>query len=295
VQFRPLTETIRCDLGECPVYDDTNDVVLFEDIPNKAIHSVDLKTAAKKSWTFASEVGSFGLASSGKLIVALRHVVGLFDRDDGSFTELATIERDNPDTRLNDGKVGPDGAFWVGSMDNSGRPELKPIGALYRIDATGKVEKKADGVTVSNGLAWTADGKTMIHTDSRARWIDRWRFDPATGAIGERKRIVSDIPEEQGRPDGGAMDAEGCYWSAGVSAARLNRYDLDGKLLAQYAVPVAAPTMPCFAGPDMKTLFVTSLRLGRKPELLEKYPLTGITIVGRSDVAGVPVERFRDV
>ena len=136
----------------------------------------------------------------------------------------------------------------------------------------GKVEKKVDQIYTSNGLAWTPDGRTMIHTDSRGRWIDRWTFDPATGAISDRRRIVADIEEAAGRPDGGATDAEGCYWSAGVSAGRLNRYDLDGKLLAHYPVPVAAPTMPCFGGPDLKTLFVTSLRTGRSPEALAKFP-----------------------
>ena len=297
LEFKPLDETIRCDLGECPSYDDRLDAILFEDIVNRTIHSVDLKTGAARKWTFPSEVGSFGLTETGKLVVALRHVVGLFDRDSGGFAELATIEGDNPGTRLNDGKVGPDGAFWVGSMDNRGLPsaEAKPIGALYRVDASGKVEKKVDQIYTSNGLAWTPDGRTMIHTDSRGRWIDRWTFDPATGAITDRRRIVADIEEAAGRPDGGATDAEGCYWSAGVSAGRLNRYDLDGKLLAHYPVPVVAPTMPCFGGPDLKTLFVTSLRTGRSPEALAKFPLTGVTIVGRSPVAGSPVSRFRDV
>lgn len=296
LDFKPLDETIRCGLGECPVYDDRLDALLFEDIVNRTIHSIDLKTGAVRKWTFPTEVGSFGLAESGKLIVALRHSVGLFDRDSGAFSELAVIEADNAETRLNDGKVGPDGAFWVGSMDDSGRPpaETRPIGALYRIDGFGRVEKKIDGLMVSNGLAWSPDGRTMFHTDSRARWIDCWRFDPATGALSDRRRIVSDIADADGRPDGGAADAEGCYWSAGVSAARLNRYDADGRLLAFYPVPVAAPTMPCFGGPDRRTLYVTSLRTGRSPELLARYPLTGVTIVGRSPVAGAAIARFRD-
>ncbi len=295
LEFKPVTESIRCELGECPVYDDREDALLFEDIVNKTIHSIDLKTAATRQWTFPSEVGSFGLTEGGKLVVALRHSVGLFDRQSGAFNEIAVIEGDNPDTRLNDGKVGPDGAFWVGSMDNSGRAEPEPIGALYRVDKRGYVEKKIDGLYVSNGLAWTPDGRTMFHSDSRGRWIDRWTFDSANGAISGHQRIVKDIAQEAGRPDGAAADAEGCYWSAGVSAACLNRYDSSGKLLEKYPVPVAAPTMPCFGGPDMKTLFVTSLRHGRAPEMLEKYPLTGVTIVAQSPVAGAVVTRFKDV
>ncbi len=297
LEFKPLKESIRCELGECPVYDDREDALLFEDIVNRTIHSVDIKTGAARKWTFPSEVGSFGLAESGRLVVALRHSVGLFDRESGRYDEIAAIESGNPNTRLNDGKVGPDGALWVGSMDDSGRPpsDIEPIGALYRVDASGNVETKVEGLFVSNGLAWTPDGRTMFHSDSRGRWIDRWMFDAVTGTISGHKRIVADIVQEAGRPDGAAADAEGCYWSAGVSAACLNRYDGEGRLIAKYPVPVAAPTMPCFGGPDMKTLFVTSLRTGRDPETLARYPLTGITVVARSPVAGASVTRFKDV
>ena len=296
LDLKPLTPDIRCDLGECPVYDARENALLFADIVNRTIHSVDLASGETQQWRFASEVCSFGLTEAGRLVVALRHEVGLFDRAGGAFERLCTIEDGNPDTRLNDGKVGPDGAFWVGSMDDREKSarDGRPPAALYRVDGHGRVEKKADGLFVSNGLAWSADGRTMFHTDTRGPWIDRWRFDPATGEIGERTRIVADIADADGRPDGGATDAEDCYWSAGISASRLNRYDADGRLLASYPLPLAGPSMPCFGGPDMKTLFVTSLRTGRTPEMLEKYPLSGVTLAGASPVAGVPVARFRE-
>ena len=296
LDLKPLDGTIRCTIGESPVYDDREKALLFEDIPKRTIHSIDLESGAATAWTFDSEVCSFGLTGTGRLVVALRHEVGLFDRATGAFQRLCTIEDGNPDTRLNDGKVGPDGAFWVGSMDDRGKPasERKPVGSLYRVDGSGRVEKKIEGLIVSNGLAWSGDGRFMFHTDSSGRWIDRWSFDPATGAISARQRIVADIGETDGRPDGGATDVEGCYWSAGVSAARLNRYAADGRLVASYPVPVAAPTMPCFGGPDMKTLFVTNLTAGRKPEALQTYPLSGLTLAGPAPVAGVPVGRFRE-
>jgi sugar lactone lactonase YvrE len=178
-------------------------------------------------------------------------------------------------------------------MDDSGRPVRSTIGSLYRVTADGKVEAKVEGLITSNGLAFTRDGRTMFHSDSAGKWIDRWEMNPATGEISGRKRIA-ELDEESGRPDGGATDVEGCYWSAGISAARLNRFTRDGRLLETYPVPVAAPTMPCFGGDDMRTLFVTSLRTGRAPEKLREYPLTGITIVGQSPVAGAPVSLFRD-
>lgn len=287
--LRPLVPTLH-QLAESAVYDDRNNRFLYCDIPDKAIHAVDLATGETQVWRFPTVVGSFGLTESGRFVVALRDSVVIFDPETGDSRTLAEIEADMPDTRLNDGKVGPDGCFWVGSMDAN----RKPVCALYRVSPDGTVEKKVDGLMVSNGLAFSPDGRTMFHSDSRGPWIDRWAFDPATGEISDRKRIAV-LDDTIGRPDGGATDAEGNYWSAGVSGAKLNRFSPEGELLASYDVPAAAPTMPAFGGPDMKTLFLTSLRDGRTEEQLQRWPLTGSVFIGESPVAGSPVSRFRDV
>jgi len=289
--FAPVND-VACDLGESPVYDDRRQALWYCDIIRRLLIQYALADKATRSWSFASEVGSLGLARSGRVVIALRHEVGLFDPETGDFRRLAEIEPGRAETRTNDGKVGPDGAFWVGTMDDREIAAKEPIGALYRVTAGG-AEKKVDGLIIANGLAFSPDGKTMFHSDSRGKWIDRWAIDVATGALSSRRRFAN-LDDATGRPDGGATDAEGCYWSAGVSAGRLNRFSPDGKLLASYPVPVGAPTMPCFGGPDLKTLFVTSLRAGRAPELLAKYPLTGRLIAARSEVAGSPVSRFND-
>jgi len=281
-------------LGEGPCYDDRRNVLWYCDIVERAIRCFDIASRKTASWTMASEVCSLGLAESGRLIVALQKEVGLFDPADGRFMQLCPFEFDHPHIRLNDGKVGPDGAFWVGSMDDGPTKVKTPIGSLYRVTPDGKAERKVDGIKVSNGLAFSADGQTLFHSDSRGPWIDRWDLDPKTGAISNRTRIA-ELDDATGRPDGGACDIEGAYWSAGVSAARLNRFSRDGQLLGAYPVPVAGPTMPCFAGSDMKTIYVTSLRYGRDPTLLKQYPLTGRLLAARADVAGVPVGRFADV
>jgi sugar lactone lactonase YvrE len=215
----------------------------------------------------------------------------LFDPATSDRKELCQIEPDMGEkTRTNDGKVGPDGAFWVGTMDD--RPTKERIGALYRVDPSGKVERKVEGVDISNGLAWTADGDFMFYADTRGPWIDRWRFDRKSGAMSDRSRFAP--PDADGRPDGGSCDAEGFYWSAGVSAGRLNRFDPEGKLVESYPVPVAAPTMPCFGGRDFRTIFLTSLREGRTEEALAKNPWTGSLIAAQSTVAGFPGWRFLD-
>src|SRR4029077_1015312 len=123
-----------CELGESPVYDARRDALWFCDIVGRTLHRIDLASGAHRAHRFESEVCSLGVAVSGRLVVALRKVVGLFDPDGGSFAPLATIEGDRAETRLNDGKVAPDGSFFVGSIHDA--PERAPIGALYRVGAT---------------------------------------------------------------------------------------------------------------------------------------------------------------
>jgi sugar lactone lactonase YvrE len=283
---------LRCRIGESPLYDERTGRLYFVDILNRLLYCREPGSDHLRTWDFDSEVCSLGLAASGRLVVALRDHVVLFDPVRGESWELCQIEADNPLTRLNDGRVGPDGAFWVGSMDD--RADKEPIGALYRVDPSGRVERKVEGLTVSNGLAWTADGELMFHADSRGPWIDRWRFDRTTGETSERTRIAEpDVAA--GRPDGGSCDVEGYYWSAGVSAGHLNRFAPNGRLAATYDVPVPAPTMPCFGGPGFRTLFVTSLREGRSAALLQRAPQSGALFSAAAPVAGFPSWRFLDI
>lgn len=284
---------LKCRVGESPLYDERTNRLYFVDILSRTLYALDAATNALKSWTFESEVGSLGLAASGRLVIALRHSVILFDTGTEARQEVCQIEADEPEkTRLNDGRVGPDGAFWVGTMDD--RKDKEPIASLYRVDPSGGVERKVEGLVISNGLAWTADGEVMFHADSRQAWIDRWAFDRNTGEMHWRTRIATPSDAE-GRPDGGSCDTEGFYWSAGVSAGRLNRFTPDGRLADSQDVPAAAPTMPCFGGADFRTLYITSLREGRSEDALKMKPETGGLHAAKAPVAGFPAWRFLDI
>lgn len=284
----PLRRCLDFDLGlgEGPVWDAATGTLLFVDIPAPALYRYHPDTGAVERWEMPEPIGSFGLCPDGRLVVGLRTGVFLYDLATRRLDLLARPEPDRPGNRLNDGKVGPDGAFWVGSIDMSA--EHGRGGALHRIAPDGQITTVAEGLTISNGLAWSPDHRTMYHSDSRRTFIWAWDFDPATGAATNRRELRRQtIPE--GRPDGAATDTEGCYWSAGVSAGCLNRFAPDGTLLRRIDLPILAPTMPCFGGPDLRTVYLTSLSIERD---------------GRSDkgglyvfenglgVAGTPVARF---
>ena len=272
---------VRTQLGESPVWDAERRWLWFIDIRAPALHRLDPGTQKVETWPMPEPIGSLGLCRSGRLLLALQHSLHVFDSRSGARERFVVFEHEPEHNRLNDGKVAPDGAFWVGSMD-ADTTQRRPTGSLYRIDSSGRMERKSSGLKVSNGLAWSADGSTMYHSDSSLQWIRRYRHEH--GVLSQEKTIAQ--PDEKtGRPDGAATDVEGGYWSAGVSAACLNRWSPEGELLERVPVPVPNPTMPCFAGDDMKTVYVTSLT--RTP-----HAHAGAMVRLRLPVAGVAVARF---
>jgi sugar lactone lactonase YvrE len=278
-------------IGEGPTFDERRGCLWWTDINGRTLSRLDWPSRAVTTHPMPRRVGSLGLCASGRLILAFEDGVVLHEPGTDRFDHVATIEAEIVMNRLNDGKVGPDGAFWVGSMDE--RTPRRPTGALYRVTMAGAVRQFGD-LKVSNGLAWTADGATMLHSDSTEARIDAFDFDAGTGRL-DARRTVATVAEDQGRPDGGACDMDDTYWSAGVSAGRLNRWSLDGALLASLPTPCPHPTMPCFAGEGLRTVFLTSLRSMGTATDLARYPQSGGLYVTDLGVAGVPVHRFRDV
>jgi sugar lactone lactonase YvrE len=278
----------RCGVAESPVWDAANRRVLFCDIPQGRINALSVETGARETYQLPEVVGSFGLCRSGKLVVALRHRVVLYDTSSRQVEELTAPVAEPPTNRLNDGKVGPDGAFWVGSMDEN--TPRQPTGALYRVTADGRIERRTEGCAVSNGLAWSPDGRVMYHSDSTAGIIEAWDFDPATGGMTNHRQLAK-LTGEEGRPDGAATDAAGNYWSAGPSAGCINKFSPAGTLLERIPFPVPGPTMPCFTDRHM---FVTSLREGKAPDVLARFPTLGGMFRADAPVLGAPVGIFAD-
>jgi sugar lactone lactonase YvrE len=286
-----LAVDLRARVGEGPTWDAARGVLWFVDILAPAVHGFTPATGALSTIPMPEVAGSLALCRSGALLVAQRRSVVRLDPESRRITPFAAMEGESEHTRLNDGKVGPDGCFWVGSMDD--RPEKQPIGTLWRVTPDGAVERKRDGLIVSNGLAWSPDGATIWHSDSRAATVDAAPFEAGTGRIGAWRRVIT-LDDATGRPDGAAMAADGSYWSAGVSAGRINVITPQGAIARQLAFPVPAPTMPCFAGDGLATLFVTSLRQGKDAATLAAHPTLGGLFRLDGVPAGAPVHRFAD-
>ena len=274
-------------LAECPTWDERTGRLYWADIQGRSIHSMDWASREITTHTFENEVGSFGLCEDGRLIVCVWDQIILFDPSTSAREPLAEVEADVPQTRLNDGKVGPDGAFWVGTMDTSSPRE--PIAGLYRVDGNGEVDRIRNELQVSNGLAWSGDGLWMYHSDSSPGWIEAYNFDPATGTLGA-KMLFAQQTNETGRPDGGTVDVDGCYWSAGVSAGVLNCFAPDGSIKHAIKVPAPKPTMPCFCGPDLDQLVLTSLQPGGEaPDSLSG----SLFLIEGHGTKGLPGYRFK--
>src|SRR5919205_4033059 len=169
----------RAELGECPVWSAEEQALYWVDIRAPALHRLDPATGADRTWPMPSRIGSFGLRESGGAVVALEDGFSLLDLDTGELTFVAGPER-VPGTRFNDGKVSPDGRFFAGTMDED--QLSRPIGALFRLDPDGTSHRVIDSLIVSNGLAWSADGATMFHSDSKGQVI--WAYEYDQGTIG---------------------------------------------------------------------------------------------------------------
>ncbi len=276
---------IAGELLESPVWDERRNMLWLVDIAGRRVLGVDPERGLTRKLDMPSEPGSLALASDGALVVALRDHIARLDPDGGALVALARAEHDPATTRFNDGRCDRQGRFWVGSMYE---PRDKPAAKLYRLERN-RLVAAVDGLTLSNGLAFAADGRSGWHADSPARTIWRFDLDPASGAISNRRPFVIFGPEA--RPDGATVDAEGGYWIAAIDAGEVRRYLPDGRLERRVAVPTPWPTMIAFAGADYRTAYVTSLRVGRPPDRLAEYPLSGGLFVFRSDIAGVPEPR----
>lgn len=274
--------------GECPVWVPEEAALYFTDIPAKTINRFHPDSGALKSWPMPEEVGCFALRESGGIVAGLRSGFAFIDIDDGRVEYIADPEADKPENRFNDGRCDRQGRFWAGTMHE---PRTRREGTLYRFDADRTWHAIARDVLVANGLAWSPDSTTMYWSDSRRHTIFAFDFDPESGSATNR-RIFIQLTEEQGRPDGAAVDAEGFYWSACFRGGRVLRIAPDGRIDREIAVPVRDVTMIAFGGPDLDRLYITTSREMLSDAERASSPLAGAIFVADPGVTGLIEPRF---
>ena len=284
----------RAAIGESPVWCPEEAALYWVDIPGRALHRFDPATGLDRRWDLGQEIGCFALRrqGAGSVLAAMRHGYHLLDPGTGALEPLFDPEPDLPDNRFNDGAVDPRGRFWAGTMSMVAAEE--PRGSLYRLDAERRCARVAGGFWTINGLASSPDGRTMYASDSdpRVRTIWAFDFDPDDG-VATGLSVFATTHDLAGRPDGGATDADGCYWMAGVGGWQLVRFAPTGTVDRVIDLPVEKPTKVAFGGPGLDVMHVTSIRGGITPGTEGRQPQArGLFAVRGAGVSGLPPARF---
>lgn len=258
-------------LGEGVIWNPREQAIYWADSKGKPrIQRCDSKTGAIDEWAMPDLLGSFVFRETGGAVAGLKSGFHFVDLETGATELIHDPEPDLADNRLNDGKCDRRGRYWCGSLDDGGPGG----GSLYRLDPDLTCHKMDSGVTVSNGIAWSPDNKTMFYSDSRGRECYNFDFDIDTGAI-NNKRVFTSTIDIPGRIDGATVDADGYYWCAHIGDWQIAKYDPAGQIVDTVRLPVKYPTMCSFGGPNLDILYVTSALQFVQPDEAADQPLAG--------------------
>jgi len=283
----------RCGTGESPVWHAEEQALYWVDIPQRTLHRLDPATGAHAQWTGDEMLACVAPRAGhpGQWIAGMESgIFAIATRPDGTLahTLLASAAHAMHGMRFNDGRCDRQGRFWAGTM-HMDMAAAHAVGRVYRyqrdVNAEVALRLQFDDMIVPNGLAFSPDGRTMYLSDSHPKVQKVWAFDYdiADGTPHDRRLFV-DMTALPGRPDGAAIDADGCYWICGNDAGLVHRFTPDGRLDRSLAVPVKKPAMCAFGGALLDTLYVTSIRPGGD---LSDQPLAGGVFALRPGVTGV--------
>ena len=283
-------------VGESLIWDDERHRLVWVDIVRRRIRALDPATGVHRLWATQGRPTSIGLAADGSAILGMERHICRWNWE-GEPEPLVEVEPDAPANRLNEGVVGPDGAFWLGTMmnniadDDSPMDITQPTGRLYRYSTEGELTRVCEDLFgIANTLVFPSPGQ-LVTADTLANALYGYTIEPETGWLSDRRVVVADFP--RGLPDGSCLDAEGFVWNARVAGGGcLLRFAPDGRIDRVVELACSWPTSCAFGGPGLATLFVTSARFTMTAAHLDAAPQEGGLFAVDVGVRGLPVNRF---
>ncbi|HEY2495221.1 MAG TPA: SMP-30/gluconolactonase/LRE family protein [Paenibacillus sp.] len=276
-------------LGEGPSWDAIHHRLLWVDIEGHQLHIHYPDNGRNEVYNVGERIGAVVPYLEDEVIVALYTGFHKFQLSTGILTLISNPEEHLPNNRFNDGKCDPEGRFWAGTMSLDGS---RATGFLYCLDHDLTVRTVLEGVSTSNGLAWSVDGTCMYYIDTPTRQVDILDYNQNTGSVSNR-RVAFKLPEGAGYPDGMTMDAEGMVWIAEWDGERVGRWNPQtGELLHSISVPAGHVTSCVFGGECLDELYITTARIGLSSELLDDNPMSGALFRIKLGVKGQPTHVF---
>jgi sugar lactone lactonase YvrE len=255
-------------LGEGPFWDRDNRLLYWVDILQMKLHIHDPAAGKNQEVSVGHFIGSAAVRNSHELVVALQDGFFFFDIRSEKLTPITNPEAHIPTNRFNDGKCDPRGRFWAGTQPLEGKAgavDVRGASALYCLDLDHTAKKVIDGVSISNGIAWSPDKTIMYYIDSKVMAIAAFDYDLETGEI-KNRRYPIEISGDHGIPDGMTIDDEGMLYVAEWDGYQVSKWDpMQGKCVDSIKFPIAKVTSCAFGGPNLDELYVTTAHLGVKP------------------------------
>jgi sugar lactone lactonase YvrE len=278
-----LLYTSNCILGEGAYWHEKRQSFFWVDIEGRKVFEINWISKQISKWDVPGRVSLVMEGTKQKMLIALQGGLAWLNLTNGDVDWLMDLEQSIPDNRTNDGACDAKGRLWLGTMELTCKKEA---GHLYCIDKKLQPQPKINKVSISNGIAWTADNKKMYHTDTATGLIKEYNYDLNSGIIHFEKIAIS-VPQEMGAPDGICIDEEGMLWVAhwgGFGVYRWNPHT--GELIEKIELSVPQVTSCAFGGSNMQYLFITTAKDGLSEEDFKKYPGSGNVYIAKPGAKG---------